>query len=179
MRWAPGRGRSLSSIRRGTDRSRGGCHPGVRPAECSGRAAGNPHGADRFRIGPRCGSLCASMNARVPAVSPRSLRRATSCTLAAMISDTSRTQPSSTISAKTRTGLSYYLPNAASDAAPGPQGKNMASYKCISQADGYVRLAGLKDDTTNVIKRAPSLCRRKRTPCSRSRRRLLSYERYV
>jgi putative ABC transport system substrate-binding protein len=30
-------------------------HPGVRHAECSGRAAGNPHGADRFRIGPRCG----------------------------------------------------------------------------------------------------------------------------
>jgi hypothetical protein len=31
------------------------------------------------------GSLCASMNARVPAVSPCSSRRATSCTLAAMI----------------------------------------------------------------------------------------------
>jgi hypothetical protein len=33
--------------------------------------------------------------------------RATSCTLAAMVSDTSRTQPSSTFSAKTRTGRLY------------------------------------------------------------------------
>ena len=45
------------------------------------------------------GLLCPSTKGRVPAVSPCSSRPATSRTLAAMICDTSRTQPSSTFSA--------------------------------------------------------------------------------
>jgi hypothetical protein len=53
------------------------------------------------------GSLCASMKPRVPTVSPCPSRRATSRTLAAMTCDTSRTQPSSTLSAMTRTGRLY------------------------------------------------------------------------
>ena len=45
------------------------------------------------------GLLCPSTKGRVPAVSPCSSRPATSRTFAAMICDTSRTQPSSTFSA--------------------------------------------------------------------------------
>src|SRR5262245_54240094 len=47
------------------------------------------------------------MKSRVPRVTPCPLCRATSCTLPAMTRDTSRTQPSSTLSARTRTGRVY------------------------------------------------------------------------
>jgi hypothetical protein len=67
--------------------------------------------ADHCQRGSTCcwsaGSLCASMKSRVPPVNACPSHRATSRTLAAMTCDTSRTQPSSTLSAKTRTGRLY------------------------------------------------------------------------